>query len=123
MRWWRVKLHSEGWRLDVEGRVRAYGFYTTRCVSAVGMDDAAEAARNEARWELEPMNRTEGEEPFMQAQSILEVGECESRMGFVFYPLDEDPAAENEEPVYKVVRTPLRGRMRRLWSRMRGEDR
>ena len=83
-------LHSEGWELEMDGRTVLVGFITTRCVRGDTLEDAAEAARRDARAELSTMVQPpSSEEPFMRMERITALGRPEKREGFVFYPLDE----------------------------------
>jgi hypothetical protein len=110
MPWWKVLLHSEGWRLDIGDQPREYGFYTTRCVEGNSADEAADAAREDARRELRPMIRGE-EEPFMRVERMFESDDSASRSGFVFYRVE---ACREGEPEIRVVANPFRNRLRRL---------
>lgn len=74
----------------MDGRIANVGFITTRCVRGETLEEAAEAARQDARDELGPMVRQVGEEPFMRMERITALSKPERREGFVFYSLDEN---------------------------------
>lgn len=74
----------------MDGRLDNVGFITTRCVRGETLEEAAEAARQDARDELAPMIRPMDEEPFMRMERITALSKPEKREGFVFYSLDEN---------------------------------
>ncbi|AIE87536.1 hypothetical protein [Fimbriimonas ginsengisoli] len=115
MPWWKIVLHSEGWRLDIGDEPQEYGFYTTRYVSAETAAEAKEAAREDARREIGPMMRGSNE-PSMRVERVSETERGRASAGFVFYRMT---ACAEHEPQIKVVADPFSNRVRRLMRRFR----